>query len=195
MTLTRPELNDDDFKWASARLGISVPTVKAVAKVEANGGGFLPNGEPKILFEAHIFHRLTQGKFDKTHPDISAAKWDRKLYIGGDAEHGRLQRAVKLDREAALQSASWGMFQIMGFNYKQCNYDLLQQFINAMYRSERDHLVAFIEFIRSRKLAVYLKDQDWAGFAAKYNGPQFRKNQYDEKLKRAFEEFSRASGS
>ena len=190
----RPELNDDDFKWASARLGISVPTVKAVAKIEANGGGFMPTGEPKILFEAHIFHRLTQGKYDNSHPDISSAKWDKRLYLGGVEEHKRLERAVKLDREAALQSASWGMFQIMGFNYKQCNYDLLQQFINAMYRSERDHLVAFIEFIRSRKLAPLLKAQDWAGFAAKYNGPQFRKNKYDEKLKRAFEEFSSASG-
>lgn len=194
MTQTRPEINEDDFKWASARLGVSVAMVKAVASIESNGGGFSSTGEPKILFEAHIFHRLTQGQFDTAHPDLSSSKWDKTLYVGGAGEHLRLARAVKLDREAALQSASWGMFQIMGFNYKQCNYDVLQQFINAMYRSERDHLKAFIEFIWSRKLAGFLRRQNWEGFAQRYNGPGFRKNNYHEKLRRAFESFTASAG-
>lgn len=186
----RPELNEDDFKWASARLGIDVATVKAVAEVEASGSGFLPSGEPRILFEAHIFHRLTKGEFDKTHPNLSSPKWNRKLYAGGAKEHDRLKAAVALDKDAALQSASWGMFQIMGFNYKLCNYDLLSQFINAMFRSERDHLVAFVEFLKSRKLQKALAERDWATFASKYNGPGYKANKYDEKLHAAFQKHS-----
>ncbi len=98
--------------------------------------------------------------------------------------------AVKLDRERALKSASWGLFQIMGFNWKACGYQSLQHFINAMYRGEGDHLNAFVGFIRTSKLDVFLRKEDWKGFARRYNGPRFKENQYDVKLERAFKKFS-----
>ncbi|NJM92326.1 MAG: N-acetylmuramidase family protein [Rhodospirillaceae bacterium] len=74
----------------------------------------MPNRRPKILFERHIFHQRTNGKFDATHPDISHPKWGE--YGKASAQYDRLGRAMALDRQAALESASWGLPQVMGFN-------------------------------------------------------------------------------
>src|SRR6185503_15448815 len=94
--------------------------LRAVAEVESSGEGFLapPSDRPKILFEGHAFHRLTGGRYSGEHPDISYPQWSRRKYADSPAgEWHRFEAACRLDRLAALQSASWGLFQIMGFNY------------------------------------------------------------------------------
>jgi N-acetylmuramidase len=48
-------IQESDYQAAAQSLGCEVAAVKAVAAVESAGHGFLPNGKPKILFEAHIF--------------------------------------------------------------------------------------------------------------------------------------------
>lgn len=179
------------YDRAARKLGCSVAAIRAVAEVESTGAGFLPSGEPKILFEAHVFDRLTGGRFRKSHPNLSSAKWDKALYgPAGKHQHVRLQRAVALDRDAALQSASWGRFQVMGFNWRVCGYATLQKFINAMYRSEEEHLNAFVGYVIARGLADELQRLDWPGFALGYNGPGYAANRYDEKMAAAYRRYA-----
>jgi hypothetical protein len=182
-------LTNKDFENAGSKIGVEPAKIRAVDEIESLGSGFLENGEPKILFEAHWFHKLTDGEYTEDHSNISSRRWDRSLYEGGQAEHDRLQKAVKLDREAALQSASWGRYQIMGFNWDKCGYESLQKFINAMYRSEADHLDAFVEFIKSEDIVDELRESDWHGFARVYNGPGYKKNHYAERMKESYEKF------
>src|SRR5688572_4638136 len=106
---------------ASRALGVDLPTLWAVMAVETIGCGFLSDRRPVILFERHIFHRLTKGRFDATAPDLSNSK-PGGYGIAGNAQHERLKRAAKLHRHAALQSASWGLGQIMGFNATKAGY-------------------------------------------------------------------------
>ncbi|MGG7377547.1 N-acetylmuramidase domain-containing protein, partial [Escherichia coli] len=40
----------------------------AVIHVESSGAGYQADRRPKILFERHVFHRLTGGRFDAAHP-------------------------------------------------------------------------------------------------------------------------------
>lgn len=182
------ELKEEDFIKAAKIIGCEVAVIKAVAEVESAGKGFNSNNTPKILFEGHWFHKLTNGIYtNKLNSNISYPKWIRKYY--NQNQHKRLQKAVKLDRNAALMSASWGKFQIMGFNYKKCGFDTVQQFINTMYRSEADHLFAFLNYIKSRKLEKYLISKDWARFAYYYNGKGYRKNKYDTKLNKSYLKF------
>ncbi len=182
----KPSLTDADYQKAAALIGCDVPAIKAVSEVESSGSGFLPDDRPRILFEAHIFSRLTTGIYDKDHPGISSPFWNRTLYKGGVKEHDRLGEACALNRKAGLQSASWGRFQIMGFNYSSCGFKELQDFINAMYRSEADHLVAFIAFIQGRGLDGRLRDHQWDLFARGYNGAAYAENHYAEKLAKAY---------
>lgn len=184
MPLTR-----NDFERAAERLDVDVPSIRAVDEVESAGRGFLKNGEPKILFEAHWFSRFTDGKYDNDYPNISSPKWDQSLYKGGTKEHDRLSKAADLNRTAALKSASWGRYQIMGFNWKDCKYESLQEFINGAYEGEGEHLNAFVRFIETQNLAKPLRNKDWATFARRYNGPGYKQNNYDTRLQKAYQKY------
>ena len=180
-------LQECDYITAANLLGCEVAAVKAVAEVESSGGGFLANGKPKILFERHYFYRLTNGKYSAQNPDIS----NRSSGGYTSNEYARLDKASALDRNAALQSASWGKFQIMGENWKALGYTTLQEFINAMFANETEHLMAFVKFVKVNKLDDELRRKDWAGFARGYNGSGYAKNKYDQKMKTAYEKFSK----
>ena len=122
-------LDDEAIEAAARKIGCQVAVVRAVIDVESRGG-FLGNNRPKILFERHYFSRLTQGKFDASHPQISNPVWGG--YQGGAREYERLAQAMGLDRSAALRSASWGAFQVMGDNYQTCGFDGVEHFGQAV---------------------------------------------------------------
>jgi len=169
---------------AASRLGVDVATVRAVAAVEAAGDGFLPDGRPKILFERHKFSSLTNGRFDATHPTLSASKPGG--YSGGAAEYLRLYQAVQLDGIAAVQAASWGAFQIMGFNWKACGEKSVMGFVLAMHHGPDAQLALFCEFVIGQGLDKALRAKDWAAFARGYNGSNYAINKYDTKLAAAY---------
>ena len=176
-------LTDADFERAAKAIGCTVAAIRAVAEVESRGG-FFADGRPKILYERHIFSRLTNRKFDAAHPKIANPKTGG--YIGGPAEYDRLAEAIKLDRTAALKSASWGAFQIMGFNHKTAGFADVEAFVKAMVSGQGAQLDGFVKFIKSNGLDDELIRQDWAGFARGYNGKDYAKNKYDIKLAAAF---------
>lgn len=188
--MAKPTLELQDFEAAAEALNVPVATVQAVCEVEAPRGGFDSEDRPVILFEAHQFSRLTGRVFDEAHPRISSKVWNRTLYSGSNGgEHARLAEAALLNREAALQSASWGRFQIMGFNYGACGFGGVQPFVNAMCEGEPEHLQAFVRFL-SPGMKSALRNGDWARFASMYNGPGYKANRYDDKLAAAFKKYS-----
>jgi hypothetical protein len=81
----------------------------------------------------------------------------------------------------------------MGFNWKACGCKSLTEFIEAMSRSEDDHLRLFTAYIKTRFLDDELRNRDWAAFALAYNGPMYRKNNYHIKLKAAYDKHSAAA--
>lgn len=192
-------ISEQAFKDSARVIGCNVAAVKAVAEVESGGNGFLPTGEPTILFEPHIFWKQLRVMNINPHTilarnpeysDILYPVWGSKPYGKMSTQHAKLVRASAINREAALKSASWGKFQIMGFNYKTCGCVTLQEFINEMYRSEDDHLERFTAYIKASRLDDELINLDWKGFARGYNGPAYTKNRYDVKLRNAYLKFS-----
>lgn len=186
-----------DSKWIelAARLNAEVAALKAIAAVESSGSGFLPapDGRPKILFEGHIFHRLTAGRFSAAHPNLSYPKWDRKQYSGSlRGEWERLEKAAALDPSAAMQSASWGAFQIMGFNYALCGFDSVGRFVEAHSKDADAQVEAFANLVgRPRSpLIGPLREKNWAAFAKLYNGPGYKQNRYDSKMAEAYAKFA-----
>lgn len=174
--------SDGAIAEAADDLCVDVATIKAVIDVESRGG-FLPDRRPKILFERHYFHRLTK----RAHADQADICCEEPGgYTGGAGEHDRLQRAIRLNREAAIRSASWGAFQIMGDNFAEAGFRSAQAFCAAMCESEDAQLQAFVRYVKRRGLADELQRRDWAGFARGYNGPAYKKNRYDEKLAAAY---------
>ena len=183
----KPLLTEENFIAASKYLGCEIAAIKAVCEVESPKGGFNPDGTPVTLFEGHWFSRYTNHKFDKDYPNISYPKWTTKYYgKTWQDEQSRLQSAMMLDRTSALMSASWGKFQIMGFNFSICGFRTIQTFINAMYHSEEKQLNAFCSYIINSGLSDELQDKRWDDFAYRYNGPEYKKNKYAEKLNNAY---------
>ncbi|MED5619871.1 TIGR02594 family protein [Ideonella sp. BN130291] len=185
-------ITEGDYASVARQLGVDVAAIKAVAEVEASGSGFLPSGKPKILFEAHVFAQKTGGRYNASHPNISSPHWNRALYgAGGEHQWQRFEQAYKLDPQAAMQSASWGRFQIMGFNHKAAGFNDVQSFVNAMKRSEGEQLKAFASFIESNpSMHRALKNHDWAAFARAYNGAGYAQNHYDTKIAAAYQRFA-----
>lgn len=186
----KPPLTESDYENTALRLNCEVAAIKAVAEVESGPyGGFLADDTPVILFERHLFHKLTSGAYDTTHPDVSARTPGG--YGPVRVQHARLAEAATLNRDAALQSCSWGRFQVLGSNWRSLGYATLQQFVNAMYESESAQLDSFLRFVEVNGLAGALRQRNWAQFARRYNGPSYAKNHYDTKLAAAYAKFSR----
>lgn len=189
-----------DYSKAAQLLGVEEAAVKAIASVESSGEGFITdkagNEIPKILFERHVmFKRLRD--FTPIKSADMAAKYPDIVnptpggYKGGQAEHERLDRAVKIDRVTALESASWGAYQIMGYHWKVLGYSSVQEFVNKAY-TEEGQLELFIRFVKaSPNVLKALKAKDWVGVARAYNGPGYAKNSYHIKMKEAYDQFSK----
>lgn len=184
-------LSDAAFAAAAAQLNVEVAAIRAVAEVESPGEAFDDQGRPRILFERHYFHRLTGGRFARSDPDLSNPTWGG--YGKFRAQYPKLQRAYRLDPDAALQSASWGRFQIMGEHYARLGYASPQHMVQAFSRSEDEHLRAFVRFVQTDSVLLRaLQRRDWAAFARTYNGKGYRKNAYDEHLRQAYERLTPA---
>lgn len=180
-----------DLVRAADALGVPVAAVRAVNEVESLGGGFLPDGRPKILFERHVMYRqLRDADQDadalaRRYPNIVNPK--RGGYAGGASEHMRLSAAAEIDRACALASASWGLFQIMGYHWQRLGYVSIEAFVDAMRSGEAAHLDAFVRFVMADPaLLRALRGQKWGTFANLFNGPAYKDNLYDVKLARAF---------
>lgn len=173
-------LSDEGIDHVCSTLNVSKAEVWTVLSVETSGFGFLQDRRPQILFERHIFHRLTQGKHDSGNEDISNAKPGG--YVRGLGEYTRLEKAMSLDRESALKSASWGIAQVMGFNYAVAGFDSIDAMVGGMVKDENTQVLAMANFIKGNNLAGALQRQDWASFARGYNGPEYEKNKYDTRL-------------
>ncbi|MCC8088688.1 MAG: N-acetylmuramidase family protein [Rikenellaceae bacterium] len=192
------KLTYSDFILAASLLDEETACLKAVQKVETGGrGGFFAPGKPAILFEGHIFWRelekrsINPDRYVSGNENILYKKWEKGHYKGGLKEYERLERALLIHEEAALCSASWGMFQIMGFNYKQCGENSVKTFVDAMKESEQRQLRLMTAFLnKNPKMIDCLVKLDWKGFSALYNGPSYAENGYDKKLKAAYAEYS-----
>lgn len=185
------KLDENDFEAAARTLDCDIAAIKAVAEVESSGDGFLDDGRAKILFEGHIFYKYTKGQYKESHPTICYSPWTKKHYLGGDKEYDRLMAAEELNRTAARMSASYGKFQVMGFNFAVCGFSSVDEFYDAMQLDEKAHLDAFCEYIKHNRLEETLRRHDWTEFAKRYNGPEYWKNAYDTKMQRAYEKYSK----
>jgi hypothetical protein len=175
-----------DFEAAAARLKCEWEALAAVTEVESSPqGAFAPDGKPVICYEKHIFSRKTASRFDAAHPHVSSRT--PTIYPGTQHERwAQLAEAFALDAEAALQSTSFGRFQIMGQCYAQLGLANAHEYVSKLARSERDQLEAFEAFIRVSGLADELQRRDWVGFASRYNGPGYAVHRMDAKLAEAY---------
>lgn len=172
---TQP-LNKADIVAAAKTIGCEPAALRAICMVESPNGGFIINPSslynefPIILFESHKFSGLTGGIYNNSHPDISTSTWVHNYGPSGGHQWDRINSAIALNREAALKSASWGDYQLMGFNYYNAGYDNVEELVKGMVESEANQLDTLICFLQNTNIDRYLISKSWSDFALHYNG-------------------------
>jgi len=174
-------LSQPGLDTACQLLGTGAAEIWTLLTVETKGCGYLPDRRPVILFERHIFHKQTGGRYGSPEPGG---------YLGGAKEYDRLEEAMALDAHAALNSASWGIGQVMGFNSKLAGFPSVESMVEAMIADEDAQLIAVARYLRAEKLDRFLAAHQWEAFAMGYNGPNYKENNYDTKLAAAYAAFS-----
>jgi hypothetical protein len=181
-------LTVDDYRAVASRLNCDWAAVAAVAEVESGRlGAFGADGRPVILFEKHLFSRKTHGVFDRSHSHISNPRAGGPYPASQTDRWRQFTEAFALDPEAALESTSWGRFQLLGQNYANLGFMSARDYVAKIARSERDGLEAFEAFISANGLAPALRAKDWATFARRYNGANYAVNRYDVRMRDAYE--------
>jgi hypothetical protein len=186
------KLDDIDLPNVGRLIGVGEDEIHAILDTETRGTGFDSKNRPIILFEPHIFHKqLSAHKPEKLSEAMSKGlaykTWGQSPYPRDS--YPRLEEAILIDPELAVRSASWGLGQLMGFNHSMAGYSSALDMVEQFKADEEYHLLAMIKFIISAGLDDELRRKDWKGFARGYNGPGFKKNRYDVKLKTNYEKW------
>lgn len=188
-------------KLVSPSAGVEPACLLTVIETETGGRPFEPADidpsdgiEPAILFERHVFLKrlkaLAPGLVaEAKRQGLTVAKWQgpgSAQYADQKTSAARLAllaKAVAVHPEAAYQSVSMGLFQVMGFNHAACGFESAVAMHAALTRGGLGtHLAVGVAFMRSKGLLKKLAARDWKGFALGYNGTAYAKNQYDKKL-------------
>lgn len=187
-------LSKADFEAAAKALGSDVDAnlLHAFAIVESGGrSGFSAPGLPIIAYEGHVFRKKTHKKYDEDYPLLSypyvkkaGPEW-KKNNKDQTTAWKTLNDAIALDESAALEATSWGMFQVMGFNYKSCGYNDVKAFVTAMKASERSQLDAFVGYCKKKAgMVEAMRNKDFATMAELYNGEDY--GDYDDRIRKAY---------
>ena len=169
--------------------------VLAVTQVESAGVIFAEvegRDEPLIRFEGHIFYRRLKGaaRDRAVAAGLAHSKAGRVKNPRAQAARWRLlARAMQIDPVAALESCSWGVGQVMGFHWRSLGYASVQDFVATAREGLGGQVALMLRFIKVNHLDDELEAGQWAAFARGYNGPAYRTNRYDVKMRQAAEIF------
>jgi hypothetical protein len=203
---------NNEIKQAIVRLsavrGYEPEAVMAFVDTESNGTAFATvdgNPEPLIRWEGHYFYKLIGSNL----PTAERTKLREKAVNAGlaapttgavknpagqqDRWDKLLKPALALDRDAAWESCSWALGQVMGANWQMLGFSSVREFV-AMARSGIEgQIELMLRFIEKSGLADALKRHDWDALAHGYNGPNYKKNNYDKNLEANYHLYQPAS--
>ena len=179
------------------RMGVELAALLAVIEIESAGKVFASVGgrnEPVIRWEGHYFDRRLSGTkraqaraaglADPTagkiaNPSSQAARWTL------------LNRAIEIDAQAALESVSWGLGQVMGAHWSWLGYATVDELVNTARSSVAGQIDLMVRYIEQAGLVDEIRRRDWAGFARGYNGANYAKHGYHTKLAAAYARHAR----
>ncbi|MGF6674204.1 N-acetylmuramidase domain-containing protein [Paraburkholderia tuberum] len=204
---TGEKISEEDWVYAVGVIGCEIEVIKAFAHVETKKSPFDQFLRPVIQYERHVFSKCSHHRFDASNADISGKCYTSAKFAKDGTPiaatdryvkdaYARFERAYLLDADAAIQACSWGMFQVLGVNYRDMNINSPEKFMQMACTSEKQHLRGlFVPFAMARRDGKYghgtlrnaLIEKNWANAAWLYNGPDYKKNDYANKLKDAYD--------
>ena len=167
----------------ASRIGIPYPVLLAIRSVESGGNS------SAIRFEPHIF--LSE-RYDFGRPDLASVipynpggndAAPSVDYTSANTGLEALRNAMEHDAVAAVQSTSWGSFQVMGFNFSSgAPSEIIRNAIasdagaRAFYEAFFEDPVAISDeilagwFSGKPDVIAACNTYDWRTIATRYNG-------------------------
>ena len=182
-------LEKRDFINAANIIDCAPWYLKAFHSVESRGKPFDERGRLAMLYEPHVVDKHTKGtlrakrvpvlwKGREIEVPLSYPTWRRNpkgmaefhhYDLDHDSKWQLLVAAYRL-HPAAINGASYGSFQIMGYWSERLGYGSTLNFIADLYQGEKNHLAAAIRYLRMVDAFDDLRRGKWESLARKYNG-------------------------
>jgi RHS repeat-associated protein len=175
------KITNEVLQNTSRELNVEVAMMKAISKQESRANPFDKQGRPIILFERHkMWQHLKEDGFDlqkrlelqSQYPSIVNQE------SGGYSDMSSWKKmaiAAGIDENAAIKSASWGKFQVLGETYSW-RYKSPQQLKRAMSYSEMEQFMYFKSFLIHKKgMLDAMRNKNWEEIARLYNGNKWKK--------------------
>jgi len=170
----------------AARLGLEPEALHGVAAAEV---GAIPTavGLPVIRFEVHVCLKraardlsavLQQREAPSAwHVDAhwyrAGSTWERVHSGRQGTEWGALAGAAEVDPAAAMESASYGVGQLMGYHWQMLGYPSVHAMVARAMRGVPVQLQQWGRYLErdgEGALLDALRLHDWEAFARRYNG-------------------------
>lgn len=170
-----------EYILAADALGCAPALVHALSKIESL------EDPAAIRREDHWWRKLRFASreakaFDRMpNPKDMPARWE--IFKAMDAVCQADAALNVKARDAAILCHSLGWNQIMGFNHLSCGFDDARNWLAAM-RTLKGQRECFIAFVSSdADLLDAFRSRNYPVIALHYNGPNYRANRYDDKLR------------
>lgn len=175
-------------RTASAKHNVSLPVMLAIAELESAGRPFAVfsgRSEPLIRFEGHYFdRRLKDEARERARAEGLAAPRAGAVAnpAGQAARWSMLDRAAAINRQAAYESTSWGLGQVMGAHWEWLGFASVDAMVAACRKDAAGQFDVMARYIVKAGLGGAIIKGDWAAVARGYNGPGYAKNRYHTRL-------------
>lgn len=190
-------INDNDYATTAKELGIEKEVLMAIASQESKHASFKAVKQATILFERHKMYRLLIKK-GNTKASVDALSKKYPSIVNEDSgghndmtSYEKLKIAKSIDYDCAIQSCSWGKFQVMGFHYANL-YSSPRELEKAMNMCELQQFKYFVLYLKKTNGMVNaLKSKNWEEIATLYNGPKWKEKnpEYANNIKRYYNQF------
>lgn len=185
MFMTTKKLTQNEKATIACEYGLTLADIETVIAVESGGIGFdVSTGKIIIQFEPTWFRRKS--------PYTPSGKWSQNGVERQAAEWVAFNDAFSKNQNAAMESTSVGLMQVMGFHYKLLGFKSVGEMWDFAKVSEANQLRLGVMFIKTNlKMYNALRNHDFRTFAYYYNGSQYEKFNYHTRLLDAFVRFSK----
>lgn len=163
------------YQATAKELDVPPAAVRAFAIVESDEKSHTAAGFPVLRFEQHRWKKYRVA-------EAAAMTFDKAVNSKNlDERWEQFERMREVASDAAILSHSFGIFQVMGFNYKQCLCADVETFLRRSMTVEGQFTLFKRFMLESPALlsAVRRFKPEDVGFH--YNGPQYKRNKYDVK--------------
>lgn len=179
------KLTLQDIQALAFEFSLPVASIRTIIEVESGGKGFDElTGKILIQFEPVWFKRKS--------PYAPSGLWSVNGVERQAKEWAAFNDAFAKNPNAAMESTSVGMMQVMGFHWKLLGFKSVGAMWDFAKQSELNQVKLGLLFIKSnRRMYSALVNKDWKTVAYYYNGEQYWKNKYDIKLANAYHKYEK----